>query len=82
MASKAAALLYALAKSQACTDGNKRLALICVIGFLRLNGMELAVSNTEIADEIERIGASDPEDREALVQELTEWVRAALRRRL
>lgn len=82
MPSKAACLLYSLAKSQACNDGNKRLALIVVVGFLRLNGMELAAGNTEVAETIERIGASDPADRQELVEELTEWFRATIRRRV
>lgn len=79
---KAAVLLYALAKSQACIEGNKRLALIFTLGFLRLNRQELAVGNAEIADKIERVGASDPAERGRWVDELAEWIRAALRRRL
>lgn len=82
MASKAAVLLYGLAKSQACFDGNKRLACICVLAFLRLNGWELAVGNTELATRIKDVGASVSTERDAVLAGLTDWVEAAIRRRL
>jgi len=44
--SKAAVLLYTLAKSQACPDGNKRIALVLVEAFLRLNGARTHVQPT------------------------------------
>lgn len=46
---KAAALLYALAKSQACPDGNKRIALILVLEFLALNGHTLETDPDALA---------------------------------
>jgi prophage maintenance system killer protein len=50
LASKAAVLLYSLSKSQACPDGNKRIALILTYAFLDLNGATL----TATAEDVER----------------------------
>jgi death-on-curing protein len=69
--SKAAALLYALAKSQACPEGNKRIALILVVEFLSLNGMTLEVDPDELADIILDVAAADPATRDEVVATLT-----------
>jgi death-on-curing protein len=44
---KAAALLHSLARTQPLVDGNKRLALAATIAFYGLDGLRLALSNTE-----------------------------------
>lgn len=75
LASKAAALLYALAKCQACPDGNKRVALILVIEFLALNGSTLDVEPDELADMILEAAEADPANRDAVVAALTERLR-------
>jgi hypothetical protein len=49
---KAAALMYALAKSQACIDGNKRVALLFVDAFVLMNGYRLNTQPGELADMI------------------------------
>lgn len=72
---KAAALLYALAKSQACPEGNKRVALILVMEFLALNGATLNVDPDELAEIILRVAAGDPAVREQIVLDLTEEMR-------
>jgi death-on-curing protein len=73
--SKAAALLYALAKCQACPDGNKRVALILVLEFLAINGSTLEVDPDALADMILEIAASDAQRRDEIVEELTEKMR-------
>lgn len=54
---KAAVLLYTLAKSQACPDGNKRIALIVTASFLDINGAWLDADPDELFDAI--IGAAE-----------------------
>lgn len=72
---KAAALLYALAKSQACADGNKRVALILVLEFLAINESTLDVDPDTLADIILAVAESDSAQREAVVIDLTEALR-------
>jgi death-on-curing protein len=72
---KAAALLYPLAKCQACPDGNKRVALILVLEFLALNGSTLEVDPDALADMILEVAASDARRRDEIVEELTEKMR-------
>jgi death-on-curing protein len=75
LAAKAAALLYALSKSQACPDGNKRVALILVVEFLALNGSTIDVDPDTLADMILETAAADPATREDVVAALTERLR-------
>jgi death-on-curing family protein len=70
--SKAAALLYRLSKSQACPEGNKRVALILVNEFLALNGAALALEDDELADMILEAADSEARDWENVVDALTE----------
>lgn len=72
--SKAAVLLYSLAKSQACIDGNKRLALILVYAFLDLNGATLGAASNDVANRILEVAESDPSDRETRISELAAWL--------
>lgn len=76
--SKTAALLYALAKSQACADGNKRIALILVMEFLALNGATLAWDGDTLADTILETAESHPATREQTVATLTDRLRNAI----
>jgi death-on-curing family protein len=71
---KIAALLYGLAKSQACIEGNKRVALLLTIAFTRTNGADLRLQQDEMADEILRIANTPPEDHDAVIAETTAWV--------
>lgn len=64
---KTAALLYALAKSQACPDGNKRIALILVLEFLALNGHTVETDPDDLAEIILTAAESNPGDRDAVV---------------
>lgn len=75
LASKTAVLLYALAKSQACADGNKRIALILVIEFLALNGWTLDITGDELADLILRAAESASAERDVTVSQITDELR-------
>jgi death-on-curing protein len=70
---KAAALLYVLTKSQACIEGNKRVALLLVVAFLRLNDVGLRVQRQELADMILQVEGTDPSDHDAVIDNLTRW---------
>jgi len=72
---KTAALLYALAKTQACPEGNKRVALILVMEFLAINGSTLDVDPDALADIILDVAESDAASRDEVVDELTENMR-------
>ena len=78
MAAKAAVLLCALAKSQACVDGNKRVALILVDAFVRLNGYYLNVAHGELADLILRAAEVDRQGRDHMIRDATAWFRFKL----
>jgi len=72
--SKAAVLTYSLAKSQACIDGNKRVALILLRTFLYINGATVRTEPGELADMILRAAESAREDRPEVLDELTAWL--------
>ncbi len=71
-------LLYALAKSQACIDGNKRIALLLTDVFVRVNGGRLTATHDELVAEILTTADSAPAEREIVVVALTEWMREHL----
>jgi death-on-curing protein len=50
LAGKAAALLHSLAGNHALVDGNKRLALLATVVFLRINGYRLDLADDEAFD--------------------------------
>jgi len=47
---KAAALMHSLASNHALVDGNKRLALLATVVFLRINGYDLDLTEDEAFD--------------------------------
>lgn len=47
---KAAALMHSLARNHALVDGNKRLALLATVVFLRINGYILDLTDDEAFD--------------------------------
>jgi len=73
---KSAALLYALGKSQACTDGNKRVALLLTLAFVQMNGGRLVATPDEIVSIVLEVAESDARERDTVVTKLTEWMRA------
>jgi len=76
--SKVAVLLYTLAKSQACIDGNKRVALTLVLVFVDQNYAQLRATDKELAACIEAAAISPREDRDAMLNELTAWLTHAI----
>jgi len=50
LAGKAAALMHSLAGNHALVDGNKRLALLGTVVFLRINGYRLDMTDDEAFD--------------------------------
>jgi death-on-curing protein len=50
LAGKAAALMHSLAGNRALVDGNKRLALLATVVFLRINGYRLDLTDDESFD--------------------------------
>ena len=58
---KAAALLHSLARNRALVDGNKRLALLATVTFLRANGRRFTLSQDEAFDRVMRVaeGSAD-----------------------
>lgn len=50
LAAKAAALMHSLAGNHALVDGNKRLALLATVVFLRISGYVLNLSDDEAFD--------------------------------
>jgi len=78
MAAKAAALLYVFSKSQACYDGNKRLALLVVVAFIRANGLTLNVQRHELADMILAVAETDQQDHDVVIEQTAVWLAARL----
>jgi prophage maintenance system killer protein len=68
-------LLYALAKSQACVDGNKRVTLILTSVFIRMNGGRLAATHQEAENIVLGAAESEAKRRDIIVADLTEWMR-------
>jgi death-on-curing protein len=71
-------LLYALAKSQACSDGNKRVALLLTSAFVRMNGKRLEATHSETVAVILDAAESDASRHDDVVAQLTSWMRTHL----
>jgi len=78
LAAKTAALLYGLSKSQACHEGNKRVALLLTVAFLHENDARLNTRRLELAEQIVAIAESDPTDHDDVIAALTTWIAARL----
>jgi death-on-curing protein len=57
LAGKAAALMHSLAGSHALIDGNKRLALLATVVFLRINGYVLDLTDDDAFDLVMSVAA-------------------------
>jgi death-on-curing protein len=57
LAGKAAALMHSLACNHALVDGNKRLALLATVVFLRVNGHRLDLTDDEAFDLTQSVAA-------------------------
>lgn len=73
LAALAAAYGFGLARNHPFVDGNKRIAFISLVLFLRINGVDLAAPNDEAAGIILRLAAG-----ELTESELADWIRAHL----
>jgi len=70
MATLAGAYAFGIAKNHPFIDGNKRVALLALIIFLRLNGIEFAPSEADAAAVILALAAGEVEE-----EGLTRWIR-------
>lgn len=61
LAGKAAALMHSLACNHALIDGNKRLALLATVVFLRVNGHRLDLTDDEAFDLTMSVAAGQPD---------------------
>jgi len=78
LTAKAAVLVYTLAKSQACVDGNKRIAFILLNEFLAINGAALELSNDDAVDLILHIAESDRSERDDVLAHVIEILDGAV----
>lgn len=70
MAALAAAYAFGIARNHPFIDGNKRVSLLALIIFLRLNGIEFAPSEADAAAIILALAAGEVEE-----EGLTRWIR-------
>jgi prophage maintenance system killer protein len=75
---KAAVLTFTLAKSQACIDGNKRVAAILLEAFLALNHRTLETSGDDLENMIRDAERAEAAERDDTVERLTEWLRRSV----
>jgi prophage maintenance system killer protein len=75
---KAAVLVFTLAKSQACSDGNKRVAAILLEAFLALNHRTLETSEDELENMIRTAESADAAERDDTLDRLTDWLRDSI----
>lgn len=72
---KAAALLIAVNRNHALTDGNKRLSWFVTVAFLELDGMDLLVDDVESTATFIESVAAGAVDHDLVV----EWIRERMR---
>lgn len=73
---QAAALAHGIAESQAFVDGNKRLALVAMLTFLKVNGYRVEARDPELAKWIIDLSTG------TAPEELAEAIRSRLRARM
>jgi death on curing protein len=67
----AAAYAYGLARNHPFIDGNKRVVLVVMVGFLERNGVELTATNPEVLSVMLALAAGDVTE-----EELAVWIDA------
>jgi death on curing protein len=75
--SKAAALLYTVARYHALIDGNKRLALTATIAFYGLNGRRLTLTNDAAYELVMGVAAGDLDSVDEIASILRQGTRPA-----
>jgi death-on-curing protein len=78
LSSKAAVLTYSIIKSHPCADGNKRTALLLLVGFLGLNDAALEVDDEELSDKMRGLAASHASDKESVIADFAGWLETAI----
>lgn len=71
LADLAAAYAFGLVRDHPYVDGNKRIALIAMVAFLDLHGVELVATDVEVVLTMLAAAAGDPDERE-----LAAWIRS------
>lgn len=71
---KGAALMHSLVTNHALIDGNKRVATICLLLFLGLNGTTLAATDDELYDFVISIADGTLRDVESIAKYLCGWL--------
>jgi len=66
----AAAYAFGLMKDHAYVDGNKRTALVVLVAFLDLNGVELTATNGEALEAMLAVAAGEMTE-----TELADWIK-------
>ena len=66
--------MYGLAKSQACTKGNKRAATILVWFFVEMNQGHFVVDSLVLSRKIEQVAATEEADRSSVLADAEVWV--------
>lgn len=67
---KAAALLHSLARNHPLVDGNKRLALVGTLAFLRLNGQRPLLSNDDAYELLVAVASGQLDDVDSIAARL------------
>ena len=70
----AAAYAFGLLMDHPYADGNKRIALVVLVAFLDLNGVELSATNAEAFEVVLAVAAGEMTE-----AELTDWIEARSR---
>ncbi|WP_234983264.1 type II toxin-antitoxin system death-on-curing family toxin [Demequina sp. NBRC 110053] len=73
---KAAALLHSLCLNDPLVDGNKRLAALLAVMFLRVNGRELTLTNPDLFDLTMAVADGTLRDVDAIAERLRTQPRA------
>jgi death-on-curing protein len=71
LADLAAAYAFGLARDHPYVDGNKRIALVALVGFLDLNGVSMTATNADALLVMRRLG-----DGRITEAELADWIDA------
>ena len=72
-------LAYRLIKGHACSDGNKRLALILSAAFLELNGHDLEASGEETDHIFRSVAASEARNYDEVLKSFAYWFEQTIR---
>lgn len=72
--SKAAILFYKINKGHIFPNGNKRLSIACLLMFLQMNGLDIALPDDDITNKAIWLAQTQAEDFDAVKKQLEEWI--------